>query len=216
MDETQKFKIRKNYTILLNNLQVEDFCDNLFSKHVIEFDDIQRVRAEVTDRDKAKRLIDILLTTKGSFNPFLEELKLSRYDLYEIVEKTDVEKELKKEKQNISRFLRSAIRRRFMFSFGMTVTESDAMFVIGHEYWRDGRGELPKDISYRLFEAIPKAFKEGTVKRISTVQNGQTIWMYTNIELTPSENSERDIEYEEIDLEESTDTDNAEVFQFTQ
>lgn len=95
MDETQKFKIRKNYTILLNNLQVEDFCDNLFSKHVIEFDDIQRVRAEVTDRDKAKRLIDILLNTKGSFNPFLEELKLSRYDLYEIVEKTDVEEEIK-------------------------------------------------------------------------------------------------------------------------
>ena len=96
MDKTQRFKIRKNYDILLNNLQVEDLCDTLFSKEVITFDDMQRVRAEVTDRDKAKRLIDILLKTEGSFNPFLEELKLSRCDLYEIVEKTDVEKELKK------------------------------------------------------------------------------------------------------------------------
>lgn len=63
-----------------------------------------------------------------------------------------------------------------MFSFGMTVTESDAMFAVGHEYWRDGRGELPKDISYCLFEAISEEFKEGYVKRISTVQNGQTMY----------------------------------------
>lgn len=63
-----------------------------------------------------------------------------------------------------------------MLSFGMTVTESDAMFAIGYEYWRDGLGELPTDIKYSLFEAISVTFKEGYVKRISTMQNGQTMY----------------------------------------
>lgn len=95
MDETERVRIRKNYVLLLNNLQVEDICDNLFTKNVIEFDDMQRVRAEVTDKDKAKRLIDILVTKEGSYNPFLEGVKSSRYDLYEILEKTDVEEDLR-------------------------------------------------------------------------------------------------------------------------
>lgn len=95
MDEKEKCKIQKNYVLLMNNLLVEDLCDQLFSKDVIEFDDMQRVRAEVTDKDKAKRLIDILLTKKGSYSPFLEQVKASRLDLYEILEKTDVEMEVK-------------------------------------------------------------------------------------------------------------------------
>lgn len=73
-------------------------------------------------------------------------------------------------------FLKKAIRQRLKFSFGMDVTESDIMFAIGYEYWRDGKGELPTDIRYSLIETISKVFKEGNVQRISTVQNGKPMY----------------------------------------
>lgn len=82
-------------------------------------------------------------------------------------------------KKNLS-FLKKAIRRRLKFSFGMDVTESDIMFAIGYEYWRDGKGEfeLPTDIRYSLIETISEVFKEGNVKRISTVQNGKSMYPF--------------------------------------
>lgn len=75
-------------------------ADKLFTECIIEFDDKQRIYAEVTDRDKARRLIDILLEKEGAYEPLLKEINSSRPDLVKNLTETDIEEELKKGKSN--------------------------------------------------------------------------------------------------------------------
>lgn len=96
MNPEQKLKIQRNFNCLLENLLVEEIADNLYSQCVIEHDNVQRVHAEVTDRDKVRCLIHILYTTENSYEPFIRELKsthLYRY-LADQLDNTDVQKEL--------------------------------------------------------------------------------------------------------------------------
>lgn len=97
MNLEQRLKIQKNYRHLLDELRADEIVDNLFSNVVISHDDLQRVHLSKTDKDKARCLIDILFTTKNSFEPFLKELEsFHRPDLVEKIRKTDVSEELKK------------------------------------------------------------------------------------------------------------------------
>lgn len=98
MNLEQRLKIQKNYRHLLDELHADEIVDNLFSNVVISHDDLQRVHLSKTDKDKARCLIDILFTTKNSFEPFLKELEsFHRPDLVEKIRKTDVSEELKKD-----------------------------------------------------------------------------------------------------------------------
>lgn len=54
-----------------------------------------------TDRDKASCLINILITSENSYEPFLKEVESSRPDLAEKLKQTDVKEELKKGTQII-------------------------------------------------------------------------------------------------------------------
>lgn len=94
MDSKQKLKIERNFTYLVDELLVDEITDNLFTEGVIQHDDLQRVNAEKTDRDKASCLINILITTENSYKPFLKEIESSRSDLAEKLKHTDVEEEL--------------------------------------------------------------------------------------------------------------------------
>lgn len=96
MNPEQKHKIQTNFSCLLENLLVGEIADNLFSQCVIEHDDLQRVHAEVTDKDKARCLINILLTKENSYDPFIRELRsIHTYGyLADQLNDTDVEKEL--------------------------------------------------------------------------------------------------------------------------
>lgn len=96
MNSEQRLKIQWNFTNLVDGLLVDEIADNLFTESVIEHDDLQRVNAEKTDRDKASCLINILITSENSFEPFLKEVESSRPDLAEKLKQTDVEEELRK------------------------------------------------------------------------------------------------------------------------
>lgn len=96
MNSEQRLKIQLNFTNLVDGLLVDEITDNLFTESVIEHDDLQRVHAEKTDRDKASCLINILITSGNSFEPFLKEVESSRPDLAEKLKQTDVEEELRK------------------------------------------------------------------------------------------------------------------------
>lgn len=99
MNSWQRLKIQVNFKDLVDGLLVDEITDNLFTESVIEHDDLQRVHAEKTDRDKASCLLNILITTENSYKPFLKEVESSRPDLAEKLKKTDVEEELKKGRQ---------------------------------------------------------------------------------------------------------------------
>lgn len=94
MNPEQRLKIQLKFDVLVDGLLVDEITDNLYSKKVIEHDDLQRVHSEKTDRDKARCLIGILITSENSYDPFLREI--ARPDLAEKLKKTDVEEELKK------------------------------------------------------------------------------------------------------------------------
>lgn len=96
MNPEQRARITKTYEHLVNNLYAEPIADNLFTESIIEFDDKQRVEAEVTDRDKNKRLLDILFTKENSYLALLKEIKSQRSDLFDELIAIDVEKELEK------------------------------------------------------------------------------------------------------------------------
>lgn len=96
MNSEQRLKIQLNFTNLVDGLLVDDIAANLYTESVIEHDDLQRVNAEKTDRDKASCLINILITSENSFEPFLKEVESSRPDLAEKLKQTDVEEELRK------------------------------------------------------------------------------------------------------------------------
>lgn len=96
MNPEQRLRIQKCYVLLADNLEAETIADNLYTECVIEFDDRQRICAEVTDRDKAKRLLDILLTKENSYKPLLKEIETLRPDLLHNLTQIDIEEELKK------------------------------------------------------------------------------------------------------------------------
>lgn len=96
MNPEQRLKIQLNFSVLVDGLLVDEITDNLFTQSVIEHDDLQRVYAEKTDRDKARCLINILITSENSYDSFLREIESSHPELAEKLKKTDVEEELKK------------------------------------------------------------------------------------------------------------------------
>lgn len=96
MNPEQRARITKTYGLLVDNLEAEPIADNLFTESIIEFDDKQRIEAEVTDRDKNKRLLDILITKENSYKPLLKEIQSQRPDLFQNLTQIDVDDELKK------------------------------------------------------------------------------------------------------------------------
>lgn len=96
MNPEQRARITKTYGLLVDNLEAEPIADNLFTQSIIEFDDKQRIEAEVTDRDKNKRLLDILITKENSYMPLLKEIQSQRPDLFQNLTQIDVDDELKK------------------------------------------------------------------------------------------------------------------------
>lgn len=99
MNPEQRLRIRKNYSLLVQNLEAGEIADNLYTSCVIEHDDLQRVYAELTDSDKAKRLLNILITKEGGYEPLLKEIESFRPDLVKNMKDVDVEEELEKGKE---------------------------------------------------------------------------------------------------------------------
>jgi hypothetical protein len=91
----EKLVIVKNWSYLLDELLTDDFVNDLYSNLTIEHDDLQRINAEKTDKDKAKCFLDILLSKENAFQPFLTEVARHRPDIKEKLESTDIDGDLR-------------------------------------------------------------------------------------------------------------------------
>ena len=78
MSEENKSKIIKNYSDIVNQLKHDTIVDVLLSETVITTDDSERINAKVTQSDKNRKLINILL--KGPPNGYLIFIRELRND----------------------------------------------------------------------------------------------------------------------------------------
>lgn len=192
MNSEQRLKIQWNFTNLVDGLLVDEIADNLYTESVIEHDDLQRVNAEKTDRDKASCLINILITSENSFEPFLKEVESSRPDLAEKLKQTDVEEELRKEKEDRIQFLCNIVRKRYRFVEDKSVLEEDMLNEITFEYWKTKKKLTEQEIQPSLIECIQKLFPEAIRKKGK--RKGKKVWKYCNLGKTELETSEEEEE----------------------
>ena len=78
MSEENKSKITKNYSDIVNQLKHDTIVDALIGEFVITTDDLERINAKVTQADKNRELINILL--KGPANGYLIFIRELRND----------------------------------------------------------------------------------------------------------------------------------------
>eukprot|EP00105_Crassostrea_gigas_P040732 XP_019924880.1 PREDICTED: uncharacterized protein LOC109619389 [Crassostrea gigas] len=188
MNPEQRLKIQLKFDVLVDGLLVDEITDKLYSKKVIEHDDLQRVHSEKTDRDKARCLIGILITSENSYDPFLREIEIARPDLAEKLKKTDVEEELKKEEDERIKFLSSVVGKRFRFVEKKSVPEKDVLKEISYEYWQTGKKYNEQEIKPSLIECIQKLFPGAIRKKVK--KKNTKVWKYRNIDKTELETSE--------------------------
>lgn len=76
LSEENNFKITKNYADIVNETKLDDITDVLIGESVITYDDLQRINAEVTQSDKNRELIRILIQgPPNGFQIFIQELR---------------------------------------------------------------------------------------------------------------------------------------------
>jgi|SRR6218665_1057332 len=68
-------RIRINYELLTTELQVSLLIDHLFGKGALTIDDVERIQAEATTQDKARRFLRIMAFRSEDMNLlFVEKL----------------------------------------------------------------------------------------------------------------------------------------------
>eukprot|EP00058_Branchiostoma_floridae_P022537 XP_002608027.1 hypothetical protein BRAFLDRAFT_120869 [Branchiostoma floridae] len=95
MDPLDQARLRKNHTKLLENMESPHLVHYLYEKGVLTLDDIERVEARTTTRDKNFQLLTMLPRRGGDayehFIAALKDQKVKVYDeLVELLEKTDI------------------------------------------------------------------------------------------------------------------------------
>ncbi|XP_013419001.1 NLR family CARD domain-containing protein 4 [Lingula anatina] len=96
MQAIEKAKVRKNYTLLVEDLQVQYYvADFLYQQGVLSFDDKERILAQVTSQDKTKMLLDMILKTDrpDSYAQFLKSLEEEYGYLQDEISNTTVTEE---------------------------------------------------------------------------------------------------------------------------
>ncbi|XP_078589191.1 uncharacterized protein LOC144869625 [Branchiostoma floridae x Branchiostoma japonicum] len=95
MDPYDQARLRKNHTKLLENIESPHLVHYLYEKEVLSLDDIERIEAKTTTKDKNFKLLTMLPRRgEGAYEHFvgaLKDQKVKVYDeLVELLEKTDV------------------------------------------------------------------------------------------------------------------------------
>ena len=76
LSKENKTKITKNYADLVQELKLDSIIDELISENVITHDDSERINAEVTQSDKNRKFISILLQgPPNGYQIFIRELR---------------------------------------------------------------------------------------------------------------------------------------------
>lgn len=76
LSEENKSKITKNYLDIVKEIKLDNIADVLIGESVITHDDLQRINAKVTQSDKNRELIRILIQgPPNGFQIFIQELR---------------------------------------------------------------------------------------------------------------------------------------------
>ncbi|KAK6166664.1 hypothetical protein SNE40_023304 [Patella caerulea] len=80
--------IRKNYTYLVDILDVKQIMDSLFSQGYLTKDDLEEIKAEDSRRNATKKFLNILSRSGiDVYEPFIESLRTNGYK--QVVEKLE-------------------------------------------------------------------------------------------------------------------------------
>ncbi|XP_066277438.1 caspase-2-like [Branchiostoma lanceolatum] len=95
MDPYDQARLRKNHTKLLDNIESPHLVHYLYEKEVLSIDDMERIEAKTTTRDKNFQLLTMLPRRgEGAYGHFVAALKDQKVKVYdeivELLEKTDV------------------------------------------------------------------------------------------------------------------------------
>ncbi|XP_019626450.1 PREDICTED: uncharacterized protein LOC109471543 [Branchiostoma belcheri] len=95
MDPYDQARLRKNHTKLMDNIEAPHLVNYLYEKEVLSIDDIERIEAKATTRDKNFQLLTMLPRrgedAYGHFVAAMKDQKVSVYDeVVELLEKTDM------------------------------------------------------------------------------------------------------------------------------
>jgi hypothetical protein len=86
MDQESKKRVRKQYPLIVRNLIARDICGDLYQKHVINTDEMERVTLLpiYTTADRAAILLSILMTKTepGVLNTFCDVLRSKGISMY--------------------------------------------------------------------------------------------------------------------------------------
>lgn len=76
LSEENRSKITKNYADIVKEIKLDNIADVLIGESVITPDDLQRINAKVTQSDKNRELIRILIQgPPNGFQIFIQELR---------------------------------------------------------------------------------------------------------------------------------------------
>ncbi|KAK3106041.1 hypothetical protein FSP39_011512 [Pinctada imbricata] len=104
MDAESRQRIQKCYTSLLDlDCTPADLLGSLVEKQVLDFDDQERILAEITSKDKAEKFISILITKENSYKPFREVLKKAHEFIGERLDAVEIDYDLIKKGKQIKR-----------------------------------------------------------------------------------------------------------------
>ena len=60
MEEADKLRLSKNFKYIVDNLRIKDVEDELYQNEVINSEDMQHIRAKVTEQDRVRYVLEIL------------------------------------------------------------------------------------------------------------------------------------------------------------
>ena len=91
-EEFVKDAIRKNYSFIIEETKVDDVLDKLYEQQVLENDDLQRIRYEVTDQCKTRKILEILYCKNDSCSlKFVQALRDHQQHVWQRIIDTKVE-----------------------------------------------------------------------------------------------------------------------------
>lgn len=92
MDTKERFIICSNEKLLRDNIDTRGLTPHLIQNHVLSFDDAERIAKEVTNDDKAHKLLKIIKTKENGLSALIKALREEQMDyVAEKLENTEVD-----------------------------------------------------------------------------------------------------------------------------
>ncbi|VDI65140.1 Hypothetical predicted protein [Mytilus galloprovincialis] len=115
MDTKERFIICSNEKLLRDNIDTRGLTPHLIQNHVLSFDDAERIAKEVTNDDKAHKLLKIIKTKEKGLSALIKALRDEQMDyVAEELENTEVDESyLRKVKNEYDQQVIDILKKKF-------------------------------------------------------------------------------------------------------